>query len=86
MRILIADDDALSRAVLKHTLVEWGHEVVELADGLRTRAVLRSENPPQLAILDWLMPDVDGIQLCRRFGGPATNRTHTFSFLPRFRT
>ena len=56
MRILIAEDDAVSRHVLEATLDKFGHEVVVAADGAEAWAVLQSEDAPSLAILDWMMP------------------------------
>jgi DNA-binding response OmpR family regulator len=66
MRILIAEDDPVSRRVLETTLQKWGYEVVSVADGEQAWTILAGETPPPLAILDWMMPEVDGIELCRR--------------------
>lgn len=64
MKILIAEDDLVSRRVLEATLVKWGHEVVVVSDGDQALAVLQSEDAPPLAILDWMMPGTDGVQVC----------------------
>jgi sigma-B regulation protein RsbU (phosphoserine phosphatase) len=66
MRILIAEDDAVSRRVLEATLNKVGHEVVVATDGAQAWAVLQREDAPSLAILDWMMPEIDGVELCRR--------------------
>jgi DNA-binding response OmpR family regulator len=66
MRILIAEDDAVSRRVLEATLDKVGHEVVVATDGAQAWAVLQREDAPSLAILDWMMPEIDGVELCRR--------------------
>ncbi len=66
MRILIAEDDVTSRRVLQTVLEKAGHEVVVARDGDEAWAVLEGENAPRLAILDWMMPGVDGVELCRR--------------------
>ena len=66
MRILIADDDLLSRRVLDLTLTEWGHEVVVAHDGLEAWEVLQSDDAPKLAVLDWMMPGLEGAEVCRR--------------------
>jgi len=66
MRILIAEDDAVSRRVLQHALERWGHEIVTTNHGRDAWEILEQQNPPRLAILDWMMPVMDGIQLCRR--------------------
>ena len=66
MRILIAEDDRMSRHLLERTLVTWGHEVVVARDGLQAWEILQDVDCPHLAILDWMMPGVDGVELCRR--------------------
>jgi len=66
MRILIAEDDSTSRMLLEVTLKRWGHEVLAVQDGIEAWEVLKSEDAPRLAILDWMMPGVDGSQICRR--------------------
>ncbi|HXF06120.1 MAG TPA: response regulator transcription factor, partial [Blastocatellia bacterium] len=69
MRILVAEDDPVSRRVLETTLQKWGYDVVSVSDGQQAWAVLSSETAPPLAILDWMMPEVDGVELCRRVRG-----------------
>lgn len=66
MKILIAEDDMASRRVLEATLVKFEHEVVVAVDGAEAWAMLQSVGAPDLAILDWMMPGVDGVELCRR--------------------
>jgi len=66
MKILIAEDDMASRRVLEATLVKFEHEVVVAVDGAEAWAMLQSVDAPDLAILDWMMPGVDGVELCRR--------------------
>lgn len=66
MRVLIAEDDVVSRRVLEATLVKFGYEVVVAADGAQAWAALQSADAPQLAILDWMMPEIDGVEICRR--------------------
>ncbi len=66
MRILIAEDDAASRRKLEFTLAKWGWQVVATANGTEALKVLESESPPGLAVLDVMMPDLDGIEVCRR--------------------
>jgi diguanylate cyclase (GGDEF)-like protein len=73
VRILIADDDRLSRRVLEKALTAGGYKVVCAEDGSEAWEILQSEDPPRLAILDWMMPGVDGVELCRKVrlaGGP----------------
>ncbi len=66
MRILIAEDDFTSRAVLAGVLRKMGHEVVEVVNGSQAWEAMRQPGAPQLAILDWMMPELDGLELCRR--------------------
>jgi diguanylate cyclase (GGDEF)-like protein len=66
MRILIAEDDPVSRRLLEAKLVKWGYDVVVTCDGDEAWEALRSEDAPRLAVLDWMMPGVDGVGICRR--------------------
>ena len=66
MRILIADDSIVSRHLLDATLRKWGYEVVVACDGVEAWNVLQSEDAPNLAILDWVMPGLTGPEVCRR--------------------
>jgi sigma-B regulation protein RsbU (phosphoserine phosphatase) len=65
-RILIAEDDAVSCEVLATRLRQWGYETVITRDGQEAMTVMRSNNAPALAVLDWMMPGMDGIEVCRR--------------------
>jgi len=65
-RILIAEDDAVSCKVLATRLRQWGYEAVITRDGQEAMNVMRSNNAPALAVLDWMMPGMDGIEVCRR--------------------
>ena len=66
MRILIAEDDAVSRHMLARTLGSWGHDVTITNNGIEAWQTLREPEAPKLAILDWMMPELDGIEVCRR--------------------
>jgi phosphoserine phosphatase RsbU/P len=66
MRILIADDDDVSRLELETLLRRHGHEVAAVSDGTAAWDVLQGEDPPRLAVLDWLMEEMDGVEVCRR--------------------
>ncbi len=65
MRILIAEDDSFSRSALRASLIKWGHEVVVTSNGVEAWEALQREDAPPLAILDWVMPGMDGIEVCR---------------------
>ena len=66
MKILIADDDFTSRVVLAQVLKHLGHEVVETEDGEQAWVALQAPDAPRLAILDWVMPGLEGPELARR--------------------
>src|SRR5204863_3231620 len=66
MKILIADDSHFYRCALKAALTGWGYEVVEAHDGAAAWDVLQQDAAPKLAILDWMMPGLDGLEVCRR--------------------
>ncbi len=70
MRILIAEDEPVSRRLLQQALCRWGYQVVPATDGAEAWTCLSGPNPPQLAIVDWVMPGVDGLELCQRLRGP----------------
>lgn len=64
--ILIAEDDPLFRQILGRWLESWGFGIIVADNGSRAWEILRQPNPPQLMILDWMMPGIDGVDLCRR--------------------
>ncbi len=66
MRAVIADDDPVTTAVLTRSLQRLGIEMTAASDGCDAWRLLTSAPPPELAILDWMMPGIDGIELCRR--------------------
>jgi diguanylate cyclase (GGDEF)-like protein len=66
MKILIAEDDPAFRNLLEDILTNWGYEVAVARDGNEAYQILLAENAPQLAILDWMMPGLEGIEVCRR--------------------
>jgi diguanylate cyclase (GGDEF)-like protein len=65
MKVLIAEDDPISRRMLEAFLVKWGYEVVSAAQGEEAWEILQGKDTPKLAVLDWMMPGKDGIDLCR---------------------
>jgi len=65
MKVLIADDDRVTRRMVGGLLHKWDYEVVSVEDGNAALACLAGANAPQLALLDWMMPGLDGLQVCR---------------------
>ena len=66
MKILIAEDDPVIRRLLEGTLTSWGYEVRMISDGRTACQALEAAEPPPLALLDWMMPEMDGLEICRR--------------------
>jgi diguanylate cyclase (GGDEF)-like protein len=65
MRILVAEDDAISRTLLERTLQRAGYEVISVENGAKAIAELVKQDAPRLALLDWVMPEMDGVEVCR---------------------
>jgi diguanylate cyclase (GGDEF)-like protein len=65
MKILLAEDDAVSRLMMKRTLQNFGYEVVLAEDGRRAADILSRDDGPRLALVDWMMPGLDGPGVCR---------------------
>ncbi len=71
MKIVIAEDDPVSRCFLEVTLAKWGYEVIAVCDGNQAWEAYQRERPT-IAILDWMMPGIDGAEVCRRARSVAT--------------
>ena len=65
MRILVADDESVSRRMLYALLAKWGYQVAAAEDGDAAWAALRAPDAPRMAVLDWMMPGRSGVELCR---------------------
>lgn len=66
MQVLVAEDDLTSRAVLQAIISRWGFEVIAVANGNQAWEQLRKRHGPRLAVLDWMMPGLDGVEVCRK--------------------
>ncbi len=66
MKALIADDDCATRRWLEATLSKWGHDVEAVADGAQAWEKLRRQSIPPLVLLNWMMPGMEGVGVCRR--------------------
>jgi DNA-binding response OmpR family regulator len=84
VRILIAEDEPVARRLLETRLTKWGHEVVAARDGEEAWHLLQAADPPRLAVVDWMMPLLDGIALCSRIRStPATQGTYVIMLTAR---
>lgn len=66
MKILVAEDEDFSRTLLERTLDSWGYDVVSVEDGHDALRCLLDPAGPRLAVLDWNLPTLDGLEICRR--------------------
>jgi phosphoserine phosphatase RsbU/P len=77
MRILIAEDEAVTSRLLQAALKSWGHNATAVPDGLSAWGELQKDPLPDLAILDWQMPGLEGVEICRRVrAAPALRHLH----------
>jgi two-component system, cell cycle response regulator len=65
-RVLLAEDDPVSCHLLKSFLLKWNYEVTLVTDGVAALRILESDDSPRLAVLDWMMPGMEGVQICQR--------------------
>jgi two-component system chemotaxis response regulator CheY len=66
MKVLIADDDPVTRSLLNAFLQKWGYEVVMASGGNEAWEILQEPESPSLVVSDWIMPDMSGLDLCRK--------------------
>jgi len=66
MKVLLADDDAFYRHFVSRALKNWGYETVTVSEGIEAVGILQGTDPPNIAILDWMMPGIDGVTICSK--------------------
>lgn len=66
IRVLVAEDDAMFRRILQSWLENWGYQVTIAEDGAKAWSILQQDLPPQILILDWMMPKINGLELCHK--------------------
>ncbi len=81
MDVLIAEDSAVYRKLLSNHLQDWGFRLTIANDGSEAWDLLQRPDCPKLALLDWVLPDVDGVELCRRIRNAGTGRSYTYVIL-----
>jgi diguanylate cyclase (GGDEF)-like protein len=69
MRVLAAEDNPVFQSMLRTMLTKWGYQPVIARSGTEAWRILESEDAPRLAVLDWMMPGLDGVEICRRVRG-----------------
>jgi signal transduction histidine kinase len=80
VKILVAEDDTVCRRVLEWTIEKLDHEVMSCADGTEAWESFGRSNP-QMAILDWMMPGMDGPEVCRRIRETEKNRVGSYCYV-----
>ena len=78
LRVLVVDDDPIQRRQLEVTLGRWGYEVRTAKDGREALRLMSEQGPIQIVVADWMMPEMDGIELCRRIRG---NEGHPYVYV-----
>jgi len=78
MKVLVVEDSVIDRHILTKDLKEWGFKVAVATNGARARKILEQKDPPRLVLLDWMLPDVDGIHLCRDLRNRAPNEPYIY--------
>jgi two-component system, cell cycle response regulator len=81
MKILLAEDSAVYRHLISGHLKEWGFELVIAKDGGEAWNLLQQPGAPTLALLDWVLPEIDGIELCRRIRKAVVSGGYTYIIL-----
>lgn len=65
MKVLVAEDEIISQKVLETLLKERGYEVIIASNGKEAWEIIQSDDPPKIVLLDWMMPEMDGIEVCK---------------------
>jgi two-component system cell cycle response regulator len=81
VHVLIADDDPVSRRILETRLHDWGYQVEICLDGRQASAALQADEGPRLAILDWMMPGRNGIDVCRELRSLAREQREQYVYI-----
>jgi diguanylate cyclase (GGDEF)-like protein len=81
MKILLVEDSVIERHKVGSYLKEWGLEAIAVGSGTQAVKLLEAPDPPNLVLLDWLLPGLDGIDVCRRIRKLGTNGTYIYTVM-----
>ena len=81
MKILIADDDPVSRLLMQRTLEKFGYEVLLADNGRKAAEILSRSDGPRLALIDWMMPELDGLGVCREIRSGQRDGSYVYILL-----
>ncbi|MBZ0254421.1 diguanylate cyclase [bacterium] len=81
MKVIVADDEPITRRMVCEALLRWGFEAIEAADGLTAWHELQGEDPPRMAVVDWMMPELDGLEFCKRIREREQYQPYTYIIL-----
>lgn len=79
--ILLAEDSPIYRSLITAQFKEWGFNFVVAADGKEAWKLLSGKDAPKLALLDWVLPEIDGVEICRRLRGRTEQSQYTYAIL-----
>ena len=81
MKILLVEDSPVDRRKVGGYLSEWGLDYIAVGDGTEAVSLLESPDPPSMALLDWMLPGIEGIEICRRIRQLGTNETYIYTVM-----
>jgi len=81
LTVLLAEDSPIYRRLIEDQFRDWGFNLVVARDGKEAWKILSSSNAPRLAILDWVLPEVDGVEICRRLRSASKDLPYTYTIL-----
>ena len=81
MKVLIVDDSPIYRKLIRDNVQDWGFDSSEVESGSEAWRVLQQPDSPKLVLLDWVLPDFDGIELCQRIRNASASRPYVYVIL-----
>ena len=81
MQVLVVDDSAIFRKLISDYLASWGFGVTVAENGADAQRILNQHDAPRLVLLDWVLPDMDGTELCKRIRTDGSNDSYTYVIL-----